>query len=197
MVVVTAVWLLAMSAVLILLARYSARTGTVATPPTAWPAESALVPGQKVATLLVFAHPRCPCTRATLRELELLLAQCEGAVKTFVIFNQPEGTSSAWTETDLWRSARQMRDVNAFCDRGGLETKRFQAETSGASVLYDRNGRLAFSGGITLARGHSGDNPGRSALTKLIRGTRQERVNTPVFGCPLFNEDCGNEVADE
>lgn len=69
---------------------------------------------------------------------------------------------------------------------GGSEAARFHAQTSGYIPLYDRDGRLMFQGGITMSRGHSGDNPGRSALEGLSSEHISNRGKTPVFGCSLF-----------
>jgi hypothetical protein len=54
-------------------------------------------------------------------------------------------------------------------------------------LLYDTAGRLLFSGGITAARGHSGDNAGREAIVALLAGAPTDRTQTPVFGCKLSN----------
>ena len=71
-------------------------------------------------------------------------------------------------------------------DADGREAKRFGVETSGQTLLYDANGRLIFSGGITGSRGHVGENAGELALISLINGGQAERNATSVFGCPLF-----------
>ena len=59
--------------------------------------------------------------------------------------------------------------------------------TSGQTLLYDEDGRLAFSGGITGARAHAGDNLGRQSLVALLNREPAKRSATNVFGCPLFN----------
>ena len=53
-------------------------------------------------------------------------------------------------------------------DDDGAEARRFGAETSGQTLLYDEHGALLFSGGITGARGHAGDNAGRASLVALL-----------------------------
>lgn len=55
-------------------------------------------------------------------------------------------------------------------------------------MLYDREGLLKFSGGITIARGHRGESTGHQAIVDwLTRGTA-ERSSDVVFGCPLFSD---------
>ena len=186
----TAAWLIGMGSIFFWISQYTARPGDTGEPPVRWPVESALRPATNQPTLLVFIHPHCPCSRATLRELDLLIAQCEGAVRTIVIFSKPDGTAADWGDTDLWRTAGQMRGATSFLDSGETESRRFQAETSGLALLYNERLELVFNGGITFARGHSGDNPGRTAVVDLVRHTISRGVKTPVFGCQLFDQEC-------
>jgi hypothetical protein len=179
-----ALWLLAVVSALAALGVQANRAGSPGAPPARWPAESALAPAPDRPTLVLFAHPRCPCTRATLGELDLLLAQSGGRLRTHVLFIQPPGTPDDWVQTDLWHTASQLSGVTVHRDRDGVEARRFHCETSGQVLLYDRGGRLAFQGGITISRGHAGDNPGRNALLTLLDPSSLGTVKTPVFGCP-------------
>jgi hypothetical protein len=52
-------------------------------------------------------------------------------------------------------------------------------------VLYNAAGALLFSGGITAARGHEGDNAGREMVLAHLAANDAGR-RAPVFGCPLF-----------
>ena len=82
----------------------------------------------------------------------------------------------------------QTRYEGQTClDEGGVEASRFGAATSGQAILYDGDGRLVFSGGITAARGHFGDNAGSQALARLLIDGMPSRPHTPVFGCALFD----------
>ena len=72
-----------------------------------------------------------------------------------------------------------MHDVEKY------EARLFEARTSGHVVLYDAGGRLLFSGGITRARGHVGDNYGRQQVSSLLRNHTVRVADGPVFGCPL------------
>jgi hypothetical protein len=76
--------------------------------------------------------------------------------------------------------------VTVHRDDDAAETRRFQSETSGQTILYAPDGRLLFQGGITQCRGHAGDNPGRSALVALLEHKTFSPVETPVFGCALL-----------
>lgn len=72
-------------------------------------------------------------------------------------------------------------------DIDGVEARRFGAETSGHTFLFDSGGQLLFNGGITAFRGHSGDNEGENAVISLINNRSGARAQTLVFGCPLNN----------
>ena len=52
---------------------------------------------------------------------------------------------------------------------------RFGSATSGQTLLYDGDGALRFSGGITGSRSHAGDNAGRRSLVALLNGAQPDR----------------------
>jgi hypothetical protein len=80
--------------------------------------------------------------------------------------------------------------VTIHFDQGGREAGLFGAATSGQTDLYDAHGTLKFSGGITAARGHAGDNAGRDALAAWISTGTAHRPGAPVFGCALADTAC-------
>lgn len=188
--VLAAIWLAVVGAVTIRMAAYSATAGAAVASPAEWPGHSGIERRDGLPTLVMFAHPRCPCTRASLGELERLMAAAAGRVTTRVLFIRPAGMTSDWAQTDLWRMASAIPGVTVHQDDSGAESTRFGAGTSGHTVLYDAAGRLLFQGGITLARGHAGDNPGRGAVEALLGGALFDRATTPVFGCDLFEPGC-------
>jgi hypothetical protein len=184
------VWLMVVCGATILMTRYANTPGNDGPAPAAWPNGSHLSFDSIHGTLLMFVHPHCPCTRASLGELEQLLAEVSKPPTVQVAFVKPPATAPDWAATDLWRNASAILGVKVYLDSGGLEAQRFHAGTSGQTLLYGRDGRLRFQGGITLARGHAGDNPGRTALRELLREGHSHQVQTPVFGCGLFESQC-------
>jgi hypothetical protein len=133
------------------------------------------------------AHPQCPCTRASVAELAQLMAHVQGKVQAYVLFYSPRESGVDWQNTDTRRSAAQIPGVTVLSDVDGAEAQRFGAETSGHTFLFDPSGQLLFNGGITASRGHSGDNPGESAIVSLINDHSSKRSRTFVFGCSLKN----------
>jgi hypothetical protein len=132
-------------------------------------------------------HPRCPCSRASLAELAVLMAQVRDRLAATVLFVEPAAASPEWTDGDLWETAGEIPGVERVRDEGGVLAARFHLATSGHAVLYGAGGDLLFSGGITAARGHSGDNAGRAAITRLVLSGASDAAWTSVFGCPLFD----------
>jgi hypothetical protein len=99
----------------------------------------------------------------------------------------PKRFRDGWEQTDLWRQAAALPGVTVVRDDEGLEAQHFGAATSGQTLLYDERGTLVFSGGITGARAHAGDNVGRQTLVALLNRQPAMRRGTSVFGCPLFH----------
>jgi hypothetical protein len=169
------------------ISRYERTPGKTGAPPPSWPAEAGVARDEHLPTLLVFAHPQCPCTRATIEELNRMLVKCRGRVAVRVMFMTPEDAREEWTRSNLWKSAAAIPGVSVEIDGDGKIARKFGVETSGHAVLYDAHGALLFQGGITASRGHVGGNAGEVAiLSRLLAGTAGAD-RTAVFGCSLFN----------
>jgi len=184
-------WLSVVVGAMAALLHYSTTSGPTGAIPDRWPAGSRISFDARRPNLVLFAHPRCPCTRATLGELELLMARYQGRVNAQVWFITPEGAGPDWKDSALWRKAASIPGIAVHHDEGMAEAARFGAGTSGQTLLYDGDGRLLFQGGITLSRGHAGENPGSDALVALLEHRKfPVEIQTPVFGCPLFSTRC-------
>lgn len=179
-------WLAVIVPALLLLAAYANSPGAAGAPPARWPEASRVPRESGRPALVMFVHPHCPCSRASLGELALLMARCHGRLQAHVLFLRPENLPEDWARTDLWATAAAIPGVTARRDDAGREARLFHSVTSGDAALYDAQGRLLFHGGLTPARGHAGDNPGRSALENLLLRGSTPQITTPVFGCPLF-----------
>jgi hypothetical protein len=181
-----AVWIIAVVAGLSVLWSWENTPGATGDAPPRWPADSGLSRAADAPTLILFAHPQCSCTRASLGEFAEILARATSPPRTYVVFLKPVGIGVDWEKTDLWRAAVKLPGVTVIRDDDGLEATRFGVITSGQTVLYDQSGELLFSGGITGARGHAGDNAGRASLVSLLNQGSTDLSATSVFGCPLF-----------
>ena len=184
-----AMWLVGAVAGLWVLWSYENTPGEAATSGGRWPAETHLArsPGQP--TLILLAHPQCTCTGASLAELAEVLGRTHNPPKTYVLFLKPSEFFDGWEKTDLWRTASSLPNVTVLRDDDGREAARFGAVTSGQTLMYDADGELVFSGGITGARGHAGDNAGRSALIAILDRKQPSQRATSVFCCSLISRE--------
>lgn len=182
------IWITAVLFGIAWLERYSHTPGQQATAPQSWPEKTELSYSNKP-KLLVFLHPECSCSEATVAELGRLLVQVPRDIQVYAIFVKPDGWSDDEVKSDLWQRTSRIPNLKIVLDKERKEAKLFGALTSGHTLLYDQQGQLIFSGGITGARGHEGDNDGKSALIKLLNNDKSIRAaQTKIFGCELFEK---------
>jgi hypothetical protein len=180
-------WFGGIAAGLAALMAYDNRPGLAASAPLTWPTESRLARDVTGPTIVMMAHPKCDCTRASLTELAELMARAPRRPTAFVVFIKPEGVEPDWDQTGSWRVASAIPGVTVIRDDAGTEARRFAVQTSGEVLVYDRAGQLRYSGGSTGARGKVGENAGRAAILAAVNGTLTQRTSFPVFGCALFS----------
>jgi hypothetical protein len=165
---------------------FQRKAGERAVAPAIWPESSALARSTEGPTLIVVAHPRCPCTRASITELRQILGSRSGRIaRTYVLVLKPLGLPDGWERTEVWRNAASIPGVSVIADVDGREAARLGARTSGQTLLYDRTGKLLFSGGITALRGEAGDNVGVQRVSALLAGAVPDRNTSEVFGCAI------------
>ncbi len=150
-----------------------------------WPTETRCQPPAGKPLLVMFIHPKCPCTRSSLEEVSQLQRRCGDLLDLQFVFLQPADASWRTEETAHWRTARALNAGSSLIDAEGVEHRRFGATTSGEAFLYAADGRLAFRGGMSIGRGHSGESPGRLAIESLVSRGTASTPSTPVYGCSL------------
>lgn len=180
--VVVAAWLGAATGGFVLANAYSARPGASAEAPRWWPRESLIVRREGRTTVVLFVHPLCPCTRATLRELQRILARGTTPLDVAVVLaGAPREHSVSGTDDAVVREVLPSAKLLVSED----EARVFSARTSGQVLAYDEHGALVFAGGIISARGHEGPSRGGDDLLRIARGERPMRSQSRVFGCAL------------
>jgi hypothetical protein len=162
---------------------------------TVWPDESALPRDKANLTLVFFLHPKCPCTSATLTELENIqagIALAGAAAPLLVVVPvTPSQPSDDWLDAPVVRSAAKLSMAEVVADRGGREARRFGVATSGTILAFAADGRRVFAGAITDGRGQEGANPGSEALAALLTLGLTSDEAFPTWGCPLVVEEAG------
>jgi len=187
-IILSVLWLVAAGTGFAWILNYQNSSGAAGPALEQWPLGTQIALNSKQDTLVMFAHPQCPCTGASLEELNRLLARSEGSVAAQVWFFKPDSFSDGWAHSDLWKSAGAIPGVTVREDVNGAQARLFGAETSGYVLLFDTHGRMLFKGGITGSRGHAGDNAGENAIIALLKGQTAGLDHTPVYGCSLLGK---------
>lgn len=151
-----------------------------------WPASSTLERSKGKFTLVTFIHPYCPCSRASLNELNKIMTRTHSNMDAQIVFLKPSSCKADWEKSDLWKLSTLVPTSTRTSDIDGMLAKAFNATTSGQTFLYDPDGKLVFSGGITSSRGHEGDSPGSIAIEDLSAARKARTSCSQAFGCPLF-----------
>ena len=178
-------WVCAVVAGIIVMMRFSAGAGSQGLAPGVWPPETEVRQEAKVATLVMLVHPRCSCTSASLDSLAWLMARARGKLAARALFYEPESRSPEWVETATWKNAGKIPGVVRIRDHDAAEAKRFGMVTSGDVQLFDAEGKLIYSGGITPGRGMAGDSEGRRAILAFVEKSETVVARRPVFGCSI------------
>lgn len=173
--------------------QYEAKPGLQGSVPKQWPGASPIQLSQGRPTLLIFLHPHCPGSRASMAELTRMLTRLHGKMAMYALFLSPTDQPIEWTHTDLWYSASQLPGVTVIDDKNGQFAHLFHATISGQVLVYDSGG-LEFNGGITPARGHQGDNDGEQFIKTLIVHLVTQAATTPAFGCRLLSNSGGHNI---
>ena len=185
--VAIAAWALLILSGEIYLWRFQLTAGATGETLKQWPEKSSIRRQDGLFTLLLFLHPKCPCSRASFDAATQVAAGAQGKLNLCLVFVKPAGSDKDWEKTDLWKQGKATSGCTVFTDEGGSESQNFGAKTSGHVLLYDPAGQLRFSGGLTSSRGQPGPSAGLQAVVQLLNGGSVEDIHRPVFGCPLLD----------
>lgn len=136
--------------------------------------------------LLVFIHPDCPCSRATLAELMRIKSDTGAKLQLTIYFVEPDGWVQDPATADLWDLAAAIPDAKIVTDSRAKFARMYDAHTSGQVLLFDAQGAVRFSGGVTIARGHAGDNAGSQIIITFVISGQISAASSPVYGCSLW-----------
>ena len=157
--------------------------------PVRWPAGSTLPRDAERPTMVVFAHRYCPCTRATAQKLREEL-DVSADLRVVVVLVGAESAEQAANDLTGFLRA-ELPQATFVKDEDAQEARKFHVLTAGHVVLYDREGGLRFSGGVTAGRGEADRGPAqlrlRQALAQLRTPARVTSVREgAVYGCALL-----------
>lgn len=136
-------------------------------------------------TLLLFYHPKCPCTAATVRVLQRLQTRFTTETSIIAVAYCPENQTEDWVNSATTRTLSKLENTQVLVDYAGKMTQEFGVFVSGHLLLYTSDGHLTFSGGITPYRGHEGDGPASSDLLKRVNQMQSGYQDWTVYGCSI------------
>jgi hypothetical protein len=146
-----------------------------------WPEGAPLTLDPARLTLLLFVHPQCRGTEATLQTLARVMERCAGHANVTIMMYEDPALLAHWKGSPIKSEAESIPGAMVREDHMGEAADFFDVATSGSALLFAPDGSLLYRGGITPGLGQAGE--GEVLQTWLIegRGVRHE----PVFGCSL------------
>lgn len=162
-------------------------------------------PGRPLVVMAL--HPRCPCSAASLANLEREALRWPADVQVRVLRVIPPGVPDPerWIEAPVFRDAARLGPDVLVTDPGAAIAGALGMQTSGHVIVFDTAGHAVFNGGITLLRGQGGESECTRMLAEAVdHATRRipdgaAAVSLPVFGCQLGSIDpthdgCGDDT---
>lgn len=166
---------------------FSTTPGEQESGPATWPHAEPRPGAGQAPLLLVFIHPGCSCTHATLQELDRLLAENHGPIDVVLeVYRSKAMVNSGYSsvlDVTPWFDRRAI----LAADVDGRMARLFRARTSGEVLLYSEGGVLLFQGGMTAERAQLGRSVGAVRLHQALLSGLPARDQSPVFGCPIFH----------
>ena len=182
------IWALSITAGFLSLIHYALASGKVGYG-TIWPNTTSIELDKKAPTLIMFFHPQCSCSKASVSGLIDIVRNAKNKINVIVVLYKPEEKLDTWiTQSDIWKRLVENK-IKVIIDTNGVESKKFNSATSGQTYLYETNGFAVFSGGVTPARGHEGDSRGKMAILNYVNNHTVITKITAVFGCSLTNPE--------
>ena len=139
-------------------------------------------------TLILFYHPHCVCTRATVHNLQSVTAATNKHLNSIAIAYQPVISDPRWIHSSTSRDLKKA-GFRVFADLDGKCCRELGVYTSGHVLVYDEQGKLVFNGGVTQSRGHEGSCNACDDLVKSIENADENIFVWPVFGCAILESE--------
>jgi hypothetical protein len=186
LVLTTVGWLFLLPVAICIQFHYDSVPGIASAPKSSWPPASKIRYSTTTNTLVMVLHPRCPCSRASLQQVATM-RNSRNPLKVVFLFYTPSGFSKGWEKTDIWRQASEIPDAELISDVDGRETQKFGGVTSGQTYIFDRQGLLRYSGGLTEGRGHPGECQNLETAVKALNDSNSPATFGAVYGCPIVD----------
>ncbi len=166
---------------------YSLSPGSHEEPLVERPSDTPVPFSEEKSTLVIFLHPRCPCTHPSVAAIERLMVRKHDMVLQ-PIFYLPGSKPETWARADYWDRVVDAGAHEPLIDVDGGVARQFHATTSGHAILFSVDGEVLYSGGITSGRVHEGDNLGLTTLTRVLEQVPVQDATFPVYGCSIVKK---------
>lgn len=138
---------------------------------------------------VVFLHPHCPCSQATVAMIERSLSTLPNEQYEIMFIHYVSmDHDQQWNNSALIRKVHSIPRVTVIPDPHSHIAAAFGARISGEVLAFDSSGTRAYHGGVTNSRGHEGANPGIEAMEAVLRGETPELAELPTYGCVLTEQ---------
>jgi hypothetical protein len=137
---------------------------------------------------MMFIHPQCPCSKASVAELDRVASHLQGKVSVVGVFLSPQDKPTSWVHSGTWQAVERIPGAKLIADVNGDEAKKFGVKTSGETLLLSSTGEEVFRGGLTPSRGHEGRSLAQDAIEDYILRHAVPPASGPTYGCSLFGE---------
>lgn len=182
-------WLGAIAFGMSKLIKYSMKEGASSRVVQNWPGHTQLQRSPSRLTLVLALHPFCPCSMATLAELNKIIAKASNHLSIKVLFIRSifgEKEKVKEESSPLLKELKTLPGIEIIMDKEGREARLFGFTTSGHTALFSPGGKTLFTGGITPGRGHQGTSDGEIAILDFALRGKSSIHQAKVFGCSLF-----------
>ncbi len=184
------IWLSGTASGFFLLGAYHVRPGQPGKPLVRWPEGCPVRLDPDRPTLLIFLHPRCPCSRASVAELASIAASYRGRFAAHAILYRPEGPSEDWDQAEAAATDEaSIPGLRRWTDRSGRWATDSGSRRLGRVLADPRPWmerllreaasplRAAIGGGISASKPWSNASSERDV---------EPRVKL-IFGCPILD----------
>ncbi|MDA8792481.1 hypothetical protein N9N67_04500 [Bacteriovoracaceae bacterium] len=188
------IWSIGIISGLVITYEYSLGSGEKSQLKSSWPNESSLKFNPGKYNLVMFLHPECTCSKASLFHFKEILSEIKhDNLDSKIIFTMPKEKEKEWINSALVKEVKEAGSIQLIFDQSSEEFKRFDAKTSGQAFLFSPSKDLLFNGGITDSRGHIGYNQGEDFIINTLNKRGLASKDVDVFGCDNLNKTIVNK----
>lgn len=155
-----------------------------------FPQKSKLVLDQTLPTLILFLHPKCTCSKASVEEIKIIKSSIKKEFKLIAVVQ----TASLKLTDELEKLKEELSTLphsTIVNDSYSFETNLFSVKTSGQIYIYSSFGELIYTGGSTSSRGTSSPSELRRTIASILETNKKphQLITKSIYGCEMDNKN--------